>query len=272
MDEVQFRKLVRKFKAAVKACPALKPRAKLVADTMLDHLDREAAGQTGELVTWERIGVEALARKTSSCTRDIERARAALCEAGIIELARRPAKDRPAQYRFRLAWLTEQSAAEPAVAPASPAGGAPDTGVADSGVRRAAERPTESGATPDKIAAQRLTPESSRSRKDLGINLGRAGTRTHTHARAGTLAGMLAPHFTALEISRWFEGCSLELDGSTAVLWAPHSHQREWIATHFADRLRAALMLFELEVRLGVPAIPPVPVRPELHAIAGGRA
>lgn len=75
----EFRRIVGRFQAAIRANPRLKLRDKVVAWAMLDRLDRQAFAASGELTVWDAVGVEALAADTSLCERDVVRARAAPC-------------------------------------------------------------------------------------------------------------------------------------------------------------------------------------------------
>ncbi|GAA4255889.1 hypothetical protein GBZ26_07790 [Azospirillum formosense] len=258
----EFRRIVGRFQAAIRANPRLKLRDKVVAWAMLDRLDRQTFAASGELTVWDAVGVEALAADTSLCERDVVRARAALRQERVIEDVGRPAKGRPAQVRFNRAWLERREVAEAATE---------DTGVPDSGVLGAHERRTPAPATEDKTPAERRTPESSYP-CNLGINLARAGTPAPARTREGPLAATLAAHFSAAEM-RWFEGAAIELDGGSAVLWVPSAFQRDWIGARLADRLKGALGVYSLEVRVGAPpAMTPARTRPTLHAVAGGRA
>ncbi|WP_129557173.1 DnaA N-terminal domain-containing protein [Azospirillum baldaniorum] len=66
---------------------------------------------------------------------------------------------------------------------------------------------------------------------------------------------------------------AIELDGGSAVLWVPNAFQRDWIDARLTDRLKSALGIYSLEVRVGAPpAMSPARTRPTLHAVAGGRA
>ncbi|WP_448208128.1 hypothetical protein [Azospirillum sp. sgz302134] len=264
---VRFRRLIGRFGVAVRACPDLTARDKVVAAAMMDRLDRGAFAQTGQLMTWDQVGVDALANDTAMCRRDVERARSALRAQGIIEPVGRPAKDRPARYRFCQDWLERRTAPTLDAAIAEVEAATHDSGVGDTGVIRAAERVTPEGSTCDSESGQRVTPVSDKPCNNLGINLARANAR---ESGAGLMA-RLAVHFQRTELS-WFRGAALELDGSGAVFWVPEPYQRDWINTHFAERLRTALGVWELEVRVGIPAIPPSIPRPVLHTIAGGRA
>lgn len=272
MSEKTFgnlRAVTGRFCKAVRACPTLRPRDKLVIATMLDYLDRDAFARCGDLLTWDGVGVEALARATALSTRDVERARAEALRTGIVELVQRPAKGRAARYRFRPEWPMEQLSAVTESA-------TPDTGVADSGGGCADQRPPEMAATPAKIAAQRPTPESPLPSNDLGIHLGRAGAHASPRATAsvpiGSVAGLralLAREFTAAEIARWFSGCSLELDGDGVKLRVPQRFQRDWIAQTFEFRLRTVLGVDSLAIEVGAPplAIPPAGRLKLVHAV-----
>ena len=265
---VRFRRLIGRFGVAVRACPDLTARDKVVAAAMMDRLDREDFARTGELMTWDQVGVDALASDTAMCRRDVERARSALRAQGIIEPVGRPAKDRPARYRFCQDWLEQRTAPTLDAAIAAVEAATCDSGVGDTGVTRAAERVTPEGSTCDSDSGQRVTPVSDYPCNNLGINLARASAR---ESGAGLMA-RLAVHFQRTELS-WFRGAALELDGNGAVFWVPERFQRDWINTHFGERLRTALGVWDLEVRVGTPAIPlPSTKRPQLHAVAGGRA
>lgn len=80
--QAAFRETVGRFRCAVLACPALKPRDKLVALVMLERVNRQMFEALGLLLTW--TGVEAVARLCALSTRDVERARSALLAAGVI--------------------------------------------------------------------------------------------------------------------------------------------------------------------------------------------
>lgn len=261
VDKTQsdFRRLVGRLRSAVMKDASLKPRDKVVASVMLDHIDRAAWLKTGELLTWNRVGVEAIATGSALTTRDVERARCALQQAGLIALHRpaAPSKGRAAQFCFRLDWLLREAVVA-------------DTGVADTGVGLAEAQPTESAGIADKTPAPKPTRESPTPCITRGIYPARVEARASPHLREDSAAAILAGQFEPTEIRRWFAGCRIELDGGgSAIIWAPERYIADWIRERFTDRLKAALCVFEVNVLVGVP--PAIRAHLPSH-LAGGRA
>lgn len=258
--QAAFRETVGRFRCAVLACPALKPRDKLVALVMLERVNRQMFEALGLLLTW--TGVEAVARLCALSTRDVERARSALLAAGVIVRDRAGGRGQPTRMRLCLDWL-EREDGPAGDAPDPSDDPSPDSGVADARVGQSAERPPTAPASPAGTGLHRPTPVSAKP-----CDKTREPTRASPHASAGTSPppsaadierdghARIARRIGAVQHATWFRGCRLGLSGDRRLtITAPNRC--------VADRIRAAyelelLRLFHVEAVDITVAVPPV--------------
>ncbi|WP_137107879.1 hypothetical protein [Azospirillum argentinense] len=100
-----FRATISKMRFAILLQPGLADRDRRVGLVMLEQVSRQVWHSAGMLLTW--ISVDRLAGALKECRRNVQRARAALKNAGILEVIDAGGRGRKdsAQLAFSLDWL-----------------------------------------------------------------------------------------------------------------------------------------------------------------------